>query len=115
MSINGSAVVMVLEPKTRRAPDVAIDDNGGTACPDCAQRPSRHEQVDHSGAIGPRTAYLRIDTIEQALVESGELAAPPAAAGYVTGYALAGGPAQGRRHGGGRMRASGRAPIASRE
>ncbi|MEU5262262.1 AAA family ATPase [Amycolatopsis sp. NPDC021455] len=34
-------------------------------------------------------AYLRIDTIEQALVASGELTAPPRAAGYVTGYALA--------------------------
>ncbi|WP_290050247.1 AAA family ATPase [Amycolatopsis solani] len=34
-------------------------------------------------------AYLRIDTIEQALVDSGELAAPPRAAGYVAGYALA--------------------------
>ena len=34
-------------------------------------------------------AYLRIDTIEQALVASGELAAPPRAAGYVAGYALA--------------------------
>jgi predicted kinase len=34
-------------------------------------------------------AYLRIDTIEQAMVESGELAAPPRAAGYTVGYALA--------------------------
>lgn len=34
-------------------------------------------------------AYLRIDTIEQALVDSGELTAPPRAAGYVAGYALA--------------------------
>ncbi|WP_410631037.1 AAA family ATPase [Amycolatopsis sp. cmx-4-83] len=34
-------------------------------------------------------AYLRIDTIEQALADSGELTAPPRAAGYVTGYALA--------------------------
>ncbi|MGK3203210.1 AAA family ATPase [Amycolatopsis sp. MEPSY49] len=34
-------------------------------------------------------AYPRIDTIEQALVDSGELSAPPRAAGYVTGYALA--------------------------
>ncbi len=34
-------------------------------------------------------AYLRIDTIEQALVDSGELPAPPRAAGYVAGYALA--------------------------
>ncbi|MBE8516945.1 AAA family ATPase [Amycolatopsis sp. H6(2020)] len=34
-------------------------------------------------------AYLRIDTIEQALVDSGELAEPPRAAGYVAGYALA--------------------------
>ncbi|WP_244180120.1 AAA family ATPase [Amycolatopsis pretoriensis] len=33
-------------------------------------------------------AYLRIDTIEQALVASGELAAPPRAAGYLAGYAL---------------------------
>ncbi|RJQ83987.1 AAA family ATPase [Amycolatopsis panacis] len=37
-----------------------------------------------------RAAYLRIDTIEQTLVESGELAAPPRTAGYLTGYALAG-------------------------
>ncbi|MEV6823399.1 AAA family ATPase [Amycolatopsis sp. NPDC051102] len=34
-------------------------------------------------------AYLRIDTIEQALVDSGELTAPPRVAGYVAGYALA--------------------------
>ena len=34
-------------------------------------------------------AYLRIDTIEQALVASGELAAPPRSAGYVAGHALA--------------------------
>ncbi|AKN18412.1 AAA family ATPase [Mycobacterium haemophilum] len=34
-------------------------------------------------------AYLRIDTIEQALVDSGELTAAPAAMGYVAGYALA--------------------------
>jgi predicted kinase len=34
-------------------------------------------------------AYLRIDTIEQALLDSGELPAPPRAAGYVAGYALA--------------------------
>ncbi|MDS0135812.1 MULTISPECIES: AAA family ATPase [unclassified Amycolatopsis] len=34
-------------------------------------------------------AYLRIDTIEQALVDSGELPARPRAAGYVAGYALA--------------------------
>lgn len=34
-------------------------------------------------------AYLRIDTIEQALTDSGELPEPPRAAGYVTGYALA--------------------------
>ncbi|KDN22131.1 AAA family ATPase [Amycolatopsis rifamycinica] len=34
-------------------------------------------------------AYLRIDTIEQALADSGELAEPPRAAGYVAGYALA--------------------------
>lgn len=34
-------------------------------------------------------AYLRIDTIEQALADSGELPAPPRAAGYVAGYALA--------------------------
>lgn len=36
-----------------------------------------------------RAPYLRIDTIEQALVDSGELAGPPATAGYLTGYALA--------------------------
>lgn len=36
-----------------------------------------------------RAAYLRIDTIEQALVNSGELTAAPAAMGYVAGYALA--------------------------
>jgi predicted kinase len=35
-------------------------------------------------------AYLRIDTIEQALADSGELAARPSAAGYMVGYALAG-------------------------
>lgn len=34
-------------------------------------------------------AYLRIDTIEQALVDSGELPGRPRAAGYVAGYALA--------------------------
>jgi predicted kinase len=34
-------------------------------------------------------AYLRIDTIEQALVNSGELSAAPSAVGYLTGYALA--------------------------
>ncbi|WP_410592910.1 AAA family ATPase [Amycolatopsis sp. lyj-23] len=34
-------------------------------------------------------AWLRIDTIEQALAGSGELSAPPRAAGYVAGYALA--------------------------
>jgi predicted kinase len=34
-------------------------------------------------------AYLRIDTIEQALADSGELAARPRAAGYMVGYALA--------------------------
>ena len=33
-------------------------------------------------------AYLRIDTIEQALAHSGELTAAPTA-GYLTGYALA--------------------------
>jgi predicted kinase len=33
--------------------------------------------------------YLRVDTIEQALVDSGELAEPPRVAGYVAGYALA--------------------------
>lgn len=36
-----------------------------------------------------RAAYLRIDTIEQSLVNSGELSAPPYAVGYLTGYALA--------------------------
>lgn len=34
-------------------------------------------------------AYLRIDTIEQAMADSGELAARPRAAGYMVGYALA--------------------------
>jgi len=34
-------------------------------------------------------AYLRIDTIEQSLVNSGELGAAPQAVGYITGYALA--------------------------
>jgi predicted kinase len=34
-------------------------------------------------------AYLRIDTIEQAMADSGELDAPPMAAGYMVGYALA--------------------------
>ena len=34
-------------------------------------------------------AYLRIDTIEQAIADSGELAARPRAAGYMVGYALA--------------------------
>jgi predicted kinase len=34
-------------------------------------------------------AYLRIDTIEQSLVNSGELSAAPCAVGYLTGYALA--------------------------
>jgi predicted kinase len=34
-------------------------------------------------------AYLRIDAIEQALVNSGELNAAPTAVGYLTGYALA--------------------------
>jgi predicted kinase len=33
--------------------------------------------------------YLRIDTIEQALVDSGELVEPPRVAGYLAGYALA--------------------------
>lgn len=36
-----------------------------------------------------RTPYLRIDTIEQALVDSDELPNRPAAAGYLVGYALA--------------------------
>lgn len=36
-----------------------------------------------------RSPYLRIDTIEQALVDSGELVGPPVAAGYIAGYALA--------------------------
>ncbi|MFJ9782930.1 AAA family ATPase [Amycolatopsis sp. NPDC101161] len=36
-----------------------------------------------------KAAYLRIDTIEQALVDSGELTARPRVAGYVAGYALA--------------------------
>lgn len=36
-----------------------------------------------------RSAYLRIDTIEQSLVDSGELPEAPRAAGYLTGYALA--------------------------
>lgn len=34
-------------------------------------------------------AYLRIDTIERAMADSGELAARPKAAGYMVGYALA--------------------------
>ena len=34
-------------------------------------------------------AYIRIDTIEQALVSSGELGAAPVAVGYYLGYALA--------------------------
>jgi predicted kinase len=34
-------------------------------------------------------AYLRIDTIEQALNDSGELEAPAKAAGYIVGYATA--------------------------
>jgi predicted kinase len=34
-------------------------------------------------------AYVRIDSIEQALIDSGELAQAPQAAGYVAGYALA--------------------------
>ncbi|SCX12558.1 Predicted kinase [Mycolicibacterium fluoranthenivorans] len=33
--------------------------------------------------------YLRIDTIEQALADSGELPRPPVTAGYRTGYAVA--------------------------
>ncbi|GAA3549303.1 AAA family ATPase [Amycolatopsis ultiminotia] len=36
-----------------------------------------------------RAAYLRIDSIEQALLDSGELPEPPRAAGYLAGYALA--------------------------
>lgn len=36
-----------------------------------------------------RAAYLRIDTIEQSLVNSGELSAAPYAVGYLTGHALA--------------------------
>ena len=36
-----------------------------------------------------RAAYLRIDTIEQSLVNSGELKTAPYAVGYLTGYALA--------------------------
>jgi predicted kinase len=36
-----------------------------------------------------RASYLRIDTIEQALVDSGELVGPPRTAGYIAGYALA--------------------------
>jgi predicted kinase len=36
-----------------------------------------------------RAPYLRIDRIEQALVDSGELAERPRAAGYMAGYALA--------------------------
>jgi len=36
-----------------------------------------------------RAAYLRIDSIEQALVDSAELVEPPKAAGYMVGYALA--------------------------
>jgi len=36
-----------------------------------------------------RAAYLRIDTIEQSLVNSGELSAAPYAVGYLAGYALA--------------------------
>jgi predicted kinase len=34
-------------------------------------------------------AYLRIDTIEQAMVDSGELPGRPGVAGYLVGYALA--------------------------
>ncbi|WP_020660058.1 AAA family ATPase [Amycolatopsis benzoatilytica] len=37
-----------------------------------------------------RAAYLRIDRIEQALADSGELPARPMAAGYLVGYELAG-------------------------
>jgi predicted kinase len=36
-----------------------------------------------------RASYLRIDTIEQALVDSGELVGRPRTAGYIAGYALA--------------------------
>jgi predicted kinase len=36
-----------------------------------------------------RVPYLRIDSIEQALVDSGELVEPPRVAGYSAGYALA--------------------------
>ncbi|MGV9293931.1 AAA family ATPase [Amycolatopsis sp. NPDC003676] len=36
-----------------------------------------------------RAAYLRIDRIEQALADSGELPERPRAAGYLIGYALA--------------------------
>jgi predicted kinase len=36
-----------------------------------------------------QAAYLRIDTIEQSLVNSGELSAAPYVVGYLTGYALA--------------------------
>jgi predicted kinase len=36
-----------------------------------------------------RAPYLRIDTIEQSLVNSGELSTAPSAVGYLTGYALA--------------------------
>jgi predicted kinase len=35
------------------------------------------------------TPYIRIDSIEQALLDSGELSERPRAAGYVAGYALA--------------------------
>jgi predicted kinase len=35
-----------------------------------------------------RAPYLRIDSIEQALVDSGELVDRPKAAGYIAGYAL---------------------------
>jgi predicted kinase len=36
-----------------------------------------------------RAAYLRIDTIEQSMANSGELSTAPHAVGYLTGYALA--------------------------
>jgi predicted kinase len=41
-----------------------------------------------AAALG--ASYIRIDTIEQALVTSGELAQAPVAAGYHVGYALTG-------------------------
>jgi predicted kinase len=59
------------------------------------QRPPLTEGTGKSSVAIPlarklSAAYVRIDTIEQALVSSGEIGAAPTAVGYLTGYALAG-------------------------